>query len=163
MRVEIKGMEALAQQLRALADYPVRESGRLLAQAQREALKPMQQDVRERLSGQGGKPNGRRTGALSKAYVIRSGGRRGLKSLMKLGVSKKRFGPYFPARYAHLVEFGTEPHFQPNRGTTHPGARKFPHLRPALFSKQDDTLRVLGREVYSDIRRLALKSRGRRR
>lgn len=33
---------------------------------------------------------------------------------------------------AHLVEFGTAPHWQPNRGVMHPGARPKPFLRPAF-------------------------------
>lgn len=39
---------------------------------------------------------------------------------------------------AHLVEFGTAPHWQPKRGRQHPGARPKPFLRPAFEEMRSD-------------------------
>ena len=52
-----------------------------------------------------------------------------------------------PARTAHLVEFGTAPHWQPNRfgGIMHPGAKPYPFMRPALEKN-----RLLAAQLYAE-------------
>lgn len=56
------------------------------------------------------------------------------------------------ARYiAHLVEFGTAPHAQPNRGIMHPGARAFPFFRPAFEETKDEVSRSVGARVWTQI------------
>jgi len=54
-------------------------------------------------------------------------------------------------KLAHLVEFGTAPHFQPNRGVMHPGARPFPFLRPAFDENAQQTIVLVGQELWREI------------
>lgn len=68
------------------------------------------------------------------------------------------------ARYiAHLVEFGTAPHFQKNfkGGFNHPGARAQPFFRPAFDSEKDHVIQTLARRAW--LRLSAAASTGRRR
>ena len=51
--------------------------------------------------------------------------------------------------YARLVEFGTRPHFQPKRGTQHPGATARPFFYPAY--------RLIRKRLASRIKREATK------
>lgn len=61
------------------------------------------------------------------------------------------------ARYlAHLVEFGTVPHWQPGRQRMHPGARARPFATPAFESTKDETVETLGRQTWRLIERAAL-------
>ena len=56
------------------------------------------------------------------------------------------------ARYiAHLVEFGTAPHPQPNRGIMHPGARAFPFFRPAFEETKEGVGKSIGARVWTQI------------
>ncbi len=50
-------------------------------------------------------------------------------------------------KIAHLVELGTLPHWQPNRGIMHPGARPYPFLRPAVDEHADETIVLPGKEL----------------
>lgn len=54
-------------------------------------------------------------------------------------------------KLAHLVEFGTAPHAQPNRGNFHPGARAFPFFRPAFEETKDGVGREIGASVWTRI------------
>ncbi|AZO29426.1 hypothetical protein [Mesorhizobium sp. M1B.F.Ca.ET.045.04.1.1] len=66
------------------------------------------------------------------------------------------------ARYlAHLVEFGTAPHFQPRfkGGFRHPGARAHPFFRPAYDSQQGNVLTILGQRAWLRISTAAFRSR----
>lgn len=66
---------------------------------------------------------------------------------------------------AHLVEFGTAPHWQPRRRWMHPGARPFPFMRPAFDVKgheaMDITLRQLRDQVIIQAARLRAKNAAR--
>lgn len=54
------------------------------------------------------------------------------------------------ARYlAHLVEFGTAPHWQPNRRQMHPGARPKPFATPAFESTKSEVVAGLGKRTWS--------------
>lgn len=48
---------------------------------------------------------------------------------------------------AHLVEFGTEPHWQPKRGVMHPGADPKPFLTPAYVDHEDEAIKRFGKNV----------------
>jgi len=48
---------------------------------------------------------------------------------------------------AHLVEFGTDPHWQPRRGRWHPGADPKPFLTPAYVQNEQEAIRRFG-EAY---------------
>lgn len=67
-------------------------------------------------------------------------------------------------RLAHLLEFGTAPHFQPRfrGGFFHRGARARPFLSPAYESHGNDVKTVFGQELWSLIRSKILMM-GRRR
>ena len=55
------------------------------------------------------------------------------------------------AFYATMVEFGTGPHEQGDKGHVHPGAAAHPFLRPAMDQNQDAILRIIGEGVAADI------------
>jgi hypothetical protein len=59
-------------------------------------------------------------------------------------------------RIAHLVEFGTLPHYQPRRRVMHPGARPKPFIRPAFDSKKGDVALIFGRGSWALIRAYTL-------
>lgn len=54
------------------------------------------------------------------------------------------------------LEFGTLPHFQPRRfgGIFHPGARRFPVLRPAFDAHSDGVTENFGREYLKELTRM---------
>lgn len=54
-------------------------------------------------------------------------------------------------KIAHLVEFGTAPHAQPNRGIFHPGARAFPFFRPAFEETKEGVGKAMGVRVWAAI------------
>lgn len=57
------------------------------------------------------------------------------------------------ARYiAHLVEYGTAPHVQPNRGIHHPGARPYPFFRPAFEERKQEVVDTVGRNAWAKIK-----------
>jgi HK97 gp10 family phage protein len=78
-----------------------------------------------------------------------------LKASIKTRVTSRRKVYTFAAvgarmHHAHLVEFGTDPHYIPlpkskrrglNRGVKHPGAKAKPFLRPAFDTKKDEAVR----------------------
>lgn len=61
--------------------------------------------------------------------------------------------------YAHLVEFGTKPHFQKRklksdkraRRVIHPGADPKPFLRPAFDSKKNESIEIARRSLRTEI------------
>ncbi|WP_370677639.1 hypothetical protein [Pleomorphomonas sp. PLEO] len=57
-------------------------------------------------------------------------------------------------KIAHLVEYGTAPHWQPNYrgGWMHPGARPKPFARPAFEQNKEETLSRLGRFAWQILR-----------
>jgi len=72
----------------------------------------------------------------------------------------------FAARYAHMVEFGTQAHIIPikrskalkttendyARSAEHPGAKAKPFLRPAWDATQDQVVRVVSDELRRRVR-----------
>ncbi|RVD16867.1 MAG: hypothetical protein EOS73_25475 [Mesorhizobium sp.] len=67
------------------------------------------------------------------------------------------FGPRRPVKYAHLVEFGTAPHFQPERGVTHPGAPPHPFLAPAYFTTREAVVKRFGQKLGPELEKRAAK------
>lgn len=66
------------------------------------------------------------------------------------------------ARYvAHLVEFGTAPHWQPRfkKGFHHPGARPHPFFRPAFDSQKGNVLKTLGERAWLRMSSAAFRTR----
>lgn len=68
--------------------------------------------------------------------------------LMKYSAGKNKKAPrylkgdIYPRNYAHLVEFGVRPHYQPKRKRMHPGFAPEPFIRPAYDEKKDEAVRV---------------------
>ncbi|WP_306049184.1 hypothetical protein [Oceaniradius stylonematis] len=58
---------------------------------------------------------------------------------------------------AHLVEFGTAPHWQPKRQQMHPGAKPHPFIEPAYHEKADETVDRFGKRVGPAIERQAAR------
>lgn len=56
-------------------------------------------------------------------------------------------------KLAHLVEYGTAPHHQPNfkGGFDHPGSDPHPFFRPAFESKKDEVVGTLSRSIWQKI------------
>lgn len=112
------------------------------------ALRPTAQQQRE----------ARRAGlqpvvVAARAQLASNGSNKTYKLSQSLGIATKdaltsSAGPIRGKKHAsvgHLVEFGTAPHWQPNRfgGTMHPGARPKPFMRPAYdMSKAQIVLRA---------------------
>lgn len=62
---------------------------------------------------------------------------------------------------AHLLEFGVDPHYQPNRGMMHPGHAPFPALTPAAITRREDALREVRAGVARNMMRLVARMRTR--
>lgn len=107
----------------------------------RRAAAPMRDDARRRVQ--------KRTRTLEKSIKTYVSARKG----EGLGRVESR------ERYAHLVEGGTEPHFQKRRrkgkrGTRrviHPGAKPYPFMQPAFDSKKDVSVDIAKRELRGEI------------
>lgn len=78
-------------------------------------------------------------GHLDQGVVVRKVAGRG-KTTRTFWVSFTRRARYL----AHLVEFGTAPHFQPRRKILHPGARPKPFATPAFEETKEDAVATLG-------------------
>ena len=64
-------------------------------------------------------------------------------------------------KIAHLVEFGTAPHFQPKRNRMHPGARARPFMRPAFDSNGDQVLDFIMKDLRGQVIKQAARLRAR--
>jgi HK97 gp10 family phage protein len=109
----------VARLLRTIATHPTEPEKR---QAREDGLHVFLDAARSNLSTNGSN----KTGKLSASLGVAEKGR-----------DTTAAGPIKGRRHAsvgHLVEFGTAPHYQPNRngGTMHPGARPHPFMRPAF-------------------------------
>lgn len=56
---------------------------------------------------------------------------------------------------AHLVEFGTDPHWQPKRKVMHPGAQPFPFLTPAYHKNDVEAVKRFGASIGEALRQQA--------
>ena len=123
MASKVSGHRELARNLRKLAKFVERPIG----EAQRVSLKPILDRARSNLRAN--KSNV--TGDLSRSLAIRSP-----RSKAK-GTKRALLGPTGKGRgKAHLVEFGTDPHWQPKLGKMHPGAKAKKFLTTAFESEQ---------------------------
>ncbi|RWG80944.1 MAG: hypothetical protein EOQ69_19370 [Mesorhizobium sp.] len=67
------------------------------------------------------------------------------------------FGFRRPVKYAHLDEFGTAPHYQPNRGVTHPGSPPMPFLGPAYVTTREQVVDRFGKKIGPEMEKRAAK------
>lgn len=120
--------------------------GKALDQNLMTSLKPMrdQTEVNARAHRQPHVPKG---GHLDEGVVIAKRESRGSMFRVFWISFRKR------ARFiAHLVEYGTAPHAQPNRGIIHPGARPFPFFRPAFEATKNEVVDAVGRNAWARIK-----------
>lgn len=62
-----------------------------------------------------------------------------------------------PVKYAHLIEFGTAPHYQPERGVTHPGSQPKPFMMPAYLSTREQVVKRFGDKIGPEMEKRAAK------
>lgn len=133
--------------------------GSFMTSAMREALEPMKEKTEENarpLRNFVGKysdffpqpTKARKGGHLDQGVVVAV--RENKSALRKvLWVSFRKRA----RKLAHLVEFGTAPHFQPNfkGGFQHPGAEPHPFFRPAYESTKGDVVMSLAKKTWAQI------------
>lgn len=162
LKVDVKGFKELEA---ALKQLPPNLAKRALERAVRAGAGIIRAEARRRAPAD--------DGDLRKAIVVRKD-RHGPSSVnYKVGVSYKAY-------YAHMVEFGTDPHTitlnkKNNRkvmrdkktgkfygkSVRHPGASAQPFLRPAFDETQDQVIRKVGEILAQSIAREATKFVGR--
>lgn len=141
-RVSVTGDQRTIRNMRVIARTPAR----VIDTAAVAALDPMKKETERgamRLRQPGKKPKG---GHLDEGVRVRKVEARGaMHRVFWLGfVNRAR-------RIAHLVEFGTAPHWQPRRRIMHPGARAKPFARPAYEQEKDDAGLHFGRAIWRAI------------
>lgn len=158
-RYGVRGSLQLSRAFRDIANSPTAAARR---KARAAALAPIRDAAKQNLIANGSVE----TGALAASLSIAHDGAKGRRTLMgpRTGTVKGRV----PSAYSHLVEYGTAPHWQPNRfgGIMHPGARPKPWLRPALDSSTEAAAKayftLIAAEIEAAARRVAARSAGRR-
>lgn len=126
-------------------------------QAAKVAMDPMLQDVKQRAQ-----VHRNFKGKWSSFFPQPKSGRKHLDqgfAFRKTAVSKGRRSYKLGAtgrarRIAHLLEFGTQNHWQPNLngGWQHPGARRSPILTPAFNTHKDQVVMRMGQFLWDKIR-----------
>lgn len=119
--------------------------GRYLDTTLSQSLEPMRQQTEEN-ARERRNPGNPRGGHLDQGVVIaKHAGRGQLYREFWISFAKRA------RKIAHLVEYGTAPHWQPKRGVMHPGARAFPFFRPAFEEKKHEVTEEVGRRVWARI------------
>ncbi|WP_275782433.1 HK97-gp10 family putative phage morphogenesis protein [Pararhizobium gei] len=119
-----------------------------IAQASKKAFKPTVEAAKRNLDANGSVESGK----LKKLITVK----RDPKNKAAHHVGPANTDPAY--REAHLVEFGTAPHMQPELGRMHPGAAAKPFLTPAFEETADEVLQIFGREIGTAIEKAALKA-----
>jgi hypothetical protein len=146
----VRGDREVVERLRAMANAI---TPAVRKKARQKALKPIERDATARLVSNGNVE----TRALASAMTTTEDPRKQNTSIVAVKRGKRGRKNRNPVRYAHLVEYGTAPHWQPNRfgGIMHPGARPFPYMRPSFEANREDAPRIYFQEVWTAIARLA--------
>lgn len=117
-----------------------------------EALEPMRSET-EQNAKQLRRPFNPRGGHLDEGVVIQKTDQKGTLFRIYWVAFRKR-----ARKIAHLVEFGTAPHFQPKRNQMHPGARPKPFFRPAYESTKNEVVSFVSRETWAKIEQSVIQS-----
>ena len=146
-----RGHREAARAIRRLAQMQERPIG----DASRHALQPILKAAKANLGSTtplnyAGKPGGVQFGGLKKSLAIRK-----VKKVRKPNVQYHVTPTGRGVGKAHLVEFGTEPHWQPKRGVMHPGAKPFPFLTPAFEAHDDEAVDRFGKAYGPALERQA--------
>lgn len=152
----VRGDRETARALRALSQYvstPLNATSRFALQPTLKAAKSNARSI----------PFKEDTGTLEASLTIKKkrGGSK-LNPTTQVGPDSgfqrdTQYGSRRPVRYAHLIEFGTAPHYQPGRGVTHPGTRPHPFLTPAYFSTRDEVVKRFGEKIGPEMEKRAAK------
>jgi HK97 gp10 family phage protein len=150
VRFGVRGASELAAAFRALGRNPTaaarrksrQAAGRVISEAAKANLVANDSVV---------------TGALVQSMGVGEDERRQNRTLV--GPRAGKFKKMRPASYAHFVEFGTAPHWQPNRfgGIMHPGARPKPFLRPAFEQHVTDAAQAYFLAMKGEIEQAAAR------
>lgn len=100
------------------------------------------------------------TGALASSLTIKRKQSPKLAPVHQVGpdASKSKDGRR-PVRYAHLLEFGTAPHYQPGRGVVHPGSKAKPFLTPAFHETKGEVVKRFGQRIGPEMEKRAARLR----
>lgn len=158
MASRVRGAKGVSAGLKDLS----RNVTQPIGTASRFALQPVLADARANVRAT---PFDESTGALAASLTIK-------KDPASRVVSQTyRVGPQAdfekngrrPSKYAHLIEFGTAPHYQPKRGVTHPGSRAMPFLEPAYDANKEKVVKRYGEKIGPALekraKQIAAKSR----
>lgn len=124
--------------LREIARHPTQAEQK---QARQAGLQPFVEAAQAHLASNGSNKTGQLSGSLGVAEKTKD---------------TSAAGPLKGKRHAsvgHLVEFGTAPHYQPNRngGQWHPGARPYPFMRPAYEETKNEIVEEAARSLAQSI------------
>lgn len=131
-RSPVRGVKQTVRNIRSM-----RSIQRPISEASRFALLPMASSAKSNLVSNGNI----KTGELARSIKVKK-----LKG-SKTGVDYVVGATGKGIKKAHLVEFGTDPHWQPKRGRMHPGARAFPFLTPAFEDNDDVAVKRFGKKI----------------
>jgi HK97 gp10 family phage protein len=142
--VKVKGLSELQALLNTL---PAKLEANVMRSAMRAGAKVIAEEAKQQVSV--------KSGALRDSIKVSTSSRRGVvKASIKAGGKNKKTGG--DAFYAHMVEFGTAPHFilGPLKlgkgmvaGVKHPGSRAHPFMRPAFDKKAQQAVLEVGKKV----------------
>lgn len=126
---------------------------RPINEASRESLKPMLVDAKANLrtvkaSRYVPGPNVV-TRQLVRGLVARLKSKKAGETVHVVGAQGKAI------KSAHLVEFGTDPHWQPKRKIMHPGAQPFPFMTPAFEKNRASSVRIFNKSIIHAMEALA--------
>lgn len=154
----VRGDKETARALRALSQ----QVGVPLAATSRFALQPTLKTARSNAKSL---PLKESTGTLAASLTIKQKPRTSkLNPTFQVGPDSgfqrdTQFGSRRPVRYAHLIEFGTAPHYQPGRGVVHPGSAPHPFLTPAYFATREQVVERFGKKIGPEMEKRAAKLR----
>lgn len=141
----VRGHKSTAASLRRVAN----EMQRPVSESSRVALKPILAAAKANLMSNGSYDEG----ILFRGMQIRQKSKSKSSNVHVVGATGKAIGE------AHLVEFGTDPHWQPQRGVMHPGAKAKPFLTPAYADHDQEAVRLFGQALGPAMERLAARNR----
>lgn len=152
----VKGSRETAAALRELSKFvatPISAASRFALQPTLKTAKANARNIEEK----------ERTNTLANSLTIKQEARTSkLNPTYQVGpdssVEKQtQYGLRRPVKYAHLLEFGTAPHYQPGRGVVHPGSRPEPFLTPAYFETRDQVVKRFGDKIGPEMEKRAAK------
>ena len=152
----VRGSKETSRALRELS----KQIGVPLAATSRFALQPTLKAARSNVKAL---PLKESSGALAASLVIKQKPRTSkVNPTFQVGPDSgfqraTQFGSRRPVKYAHLVEFGTAPHFQPGRGVVHPGTAPHPFMTPAYHSTKAEVVKRFGQKIGPEMEKRAAK------